>query len=300
MDKDDNSDRKLFTLTTDTSCDLPKTRLSELKIPYIPLTFTINGTVFHDEFSSSQDYLNFYSTLSSGANVTTSQINPATHAEFFSSLAAKGNNTIVHLSLSGGLSATYSSAVLGAKIAMEAHTDCKIFVVDTLSATVAHSYILKKAYEMQIAGKSGQETAENLNELKYNVHAWILADDLFHLSRGGRINAAAAAIGTVLKIKPILVINSEGSLGVVAKMQGIKKGLNYFVSQLKKNCENYQNAEIFIASADCPDKVEMLQELLRESGCKGNIDVGWIGPVIGAHTGRGTLGLVFEGKKRVL
>lgn len=288
-----------YTLSTDTSCDVPRDELRAKGISYVPLTFTIDGQIFEDEFSSDAQFSQFYQKIRDGAMPTTSQITPITHEQYFCSLIENGAKEIVHLCLSGGLSSTYESAVLGAEEAKKQHSNAQIYVVDTISATQAQAYLLKKALAMRDGGKSALETAVDLNYIKNNLQVWILCDDLMHLKRGGRVSAASAVIGTMLKIKPVLIINKIGGLSVVHKVKGTKKGFEYFFERLNKHCANYKTVDIAIAHADCLDAAQELYNMLRQKGCKGKIDIGWIGPVIGSHTGGGTIGIIFEGDPRI-
>lgn len=287
-----------FVLSTDTSCDVFKSKLKQDSIRYVPLTFTIDGTSYDDDFDSDAEYQDFYQKIKSGAMPTTAQINPEMHATFFREMLSSGAKEIVHLSLSGGLSNTYQSALMGASEAQKDYPDAKIFVVDTIAATQAHGFLLEKAKQMRDNSFSAEKTFKELNKIKGNIHAWIIADDLMHLKRGGRVSGAAAAIGTVLKIKPILIINSSGGLSVVHKAKGNRKALSYIVDMVLQHHKDYKNDTIWLASADSEDKADELIKMLRAAGCEGEIKVGWIGPVIGAHTGPGTLGIVFEGSSR--
>jgi len=284
-----------FTLTTDTSCDWPRNQLRSLNIPYIPLTYIIEGEAFKDEFCEDAEYKSFYQKVRDGALPTTSQINPEEHLDFFNALIKNGHKTIVHLTLSGALSSTHAGAVSAAEDAMKAHPGVKIIIIDTLSGTRAHGFILKRALKYRDEGKSADETADYLNSIKHRLQVFVMADDLHHLKRGGRISSAKAMIGTLLKVKPIFSFNKMGGLSVISKVKGIRKALDFFAEQVPKYCADYKNTDFCIAQADCMDYVDELVQRLREKGCKGEIDVGFIGPVIGAHTGSGTIGFVFLG-----
>lgn len=289
-----------FVLSTDTSCDVFKSKLRQDDIRYIPLTFTIDGVCYEDDFDNDQQYKDFYQKIRNGAMPTTAQINPEMHASFFREILSSGVKNIVHLSLSGGLSSTYQSALLGASEAEKDFPGSKIYIVDTIGATQAHGFLLDKAKQMRDKLYTAEQTFEELNRIKGNVHAWIIADDLMHLKRGGRVSGAAAAVGTLLKIKPILIINSNGGLSVVHKAKGARKALSYMVDNIKEHCKDYKTANIWLASADSEEYANELISMLRAEGCEGEIKIGWIGPVIGSHTGAGTLGIVFEGTPRTL
>jgi len=288
-----------FLITTDTSCDLPKNELEKLGVPYIPLTYTIDDKTYVDDFTQDVQYENFYKLIKSGAMPTTSQINSFLHEKFFCELFNKGHREILHLSISSGLSTTYNCAVLGAECAMEKHPGLVVKVIDTLSATQAHRALLDKALDLRKENLDLQLTASTLDGLKNNLQAYVFVDNLMHLKRGGRISGAAAHVGTLLKIKPVLTIDSLGKLTVINKANGIKKAMTYGIEMLLKNINDIKNSTIYLANTDANDKIEELISMLRQRGYQGKIVTGWIGPVIGSHTGAGTFGLVFFGNTRI-
>ncbi len=288
-----------FTVTTDTSCDIPRSELNSLGVPYIPLTYTVNGVTYPDEFSNDEEFRDFYRALKSGATPTTSQINSFLHEEFFTELFNKGHTEILHLSLSSGLSNTYNSAVIGAECAMEKNPGLTVRVVDTLSATLAHRALVDKALQLKKEELTLELAGDTLDAIKNNLQVWIFVDDLMHLKRGGRVSGAAAYVGTLLKIKPVLILDNLGKLTVVTKTNGWKKTLSYGVDMLFKHCSDKKNSTVYIASADADERIKEFIELIRARGFEGELKPGWIGPIIGSHTGAGTFGIVFFGDARL-
>lgn len=285
-----------FTLSTDTSCDEFKSTLKQKRVSYVPLTFTIDGVTYDDDFDSDAEYGNFYAQLKAKKMPTTSQIAPAVHEEYFNSLIDGGSETIVHLTLSSGLSNTYNSAVIGAAAAMEKHPGTKIFVVDSLSATQGQCLVMDEAVRQRDEGLSAEEAIPLIKDCAENVNHWFYADDLFHLCRGGRVSKASAVLGTILKIKPVLIIDGEGKLAVVYKAKGVRNALKYFTEQYEKYAVDLKG-DVYLPSADSMDVAQAFKEELESTyGC--NVKIGWVGPVIGAHTGGGMLGFVFRGKGR--
>ena len=280
-----------FVLATDTSCDVFRSELDEKNVPWIPLSFTIDGVTYDDDFSSDKEYEEFYAKIRAGAMPTTSQINVFNHEEFFEKIISAGNKNIIHLTLSGGLSNTVNSAKTAAENVMRKFPDSKIYIVDTLSATQGHRFILDKALKLRNDNVGAEEAFEKLSSLAEKIHHWIVVDDLMHLKRGGRVSGASAYIGSLLNIKPVLIINSEGKLAVVKKAKGTIKAYQYVLEMIKEHAENTSELEIYLANAGADDKVVEMKKLLLETftGCK----------IIGAHTGSGTLGIVFAGKKRL-
>lgn len=288
-----------FCLTTDTSCDIFRSELDEKNIPWIPLSFTIDGVTYDDEFSSDEEYADFYNKIKAGAMPTTSQINVFNHEEFFEKVIAGGAKNIIHMSLSGGLSNTVNSARVAAGSVAEKHPDCKIFVLDTLSATQGHRYLVDEAVKLRDNGANVKDAYDALVTLAGKIHHWIVVDDLMHLKCGGRVSGASAYIGSLLNIKPVLIINDEGKLAVVKKAKGTVNAYRYVLEMIKEYAEDPDDLTIYLANADADDKIADMKKLLKETFPAADVRVGWIGPVIGAHTGSGTLGLVFKGKTRL-
>ncbi|MCI9517869.1 MAG: DegV family protein [Clostridia bacterium] len=286
-----------FLLSTDTSCDEFKSVMKEKRVSYIPLTYSVDGVTHDDDFDSNEEYAAFYAMLKDKKMPTTSQITAFTHEEYFNSLIEGGAKNIIHLTLSSGLSNTYNSAVMGAADSMKKYPDAKIYVVDSLSATQGQCFVMDEGIRLRDEGVDAEEAARRLYETAGNVHHWFFADDLFHLHRGGRVSAASAIIGSVLKIKPVLIINNEGKLAVVHKAKGVRNALKYFTEQYEKYAEKL-DGDVYLPQGDNFELAEAFKaELIEKYGC--NVKIGWVGPIIGAHTGGGMLGFVFKGKGRL-
>ena len=285
-------------LSTDTASDLLKSELADKAVSWIPLTFTIDGVTYDDDFDSDERYKHFYQQLRDGKQPTTSQINAYLHEEYFTKLIADGYNTIVHLTLSSGLSSTHQSACQAAQTVMDAHPGVKIYIVDSLGATQAQRNILDEGIMLRDAGKPAKEVAAGMEKCAAETQVFIIVDDLYHLKRGGRVSGAAALIGTALKLKPIIIINAEGKLQVIGKQQGMRKAIKYCFDRMKAQAVDLNSQTVYIANADSPEMVDARREMIEaEFSCK--VVVGWVGPVIGAHTGGGMIGLVYRGKERM-
>lgn len=287
---------KRFLLSTDSCSDVFKSELRESNIFCAPMAFIINDSEYRDTYDSNGEYRGFYDQLRTGCLPKTTQLNPVETAEFFESIfAAEPEGDLIHISLSSGLSSTAANAKVAAEEIMRKYPGRKIFAIDSLSATQGQRYILDRAREYREAGRSAEETVQYLNDIIPNLHHFILVKDLFHLKRGGRVTAASAAVGSLLGIRPILVINHEGKLVPVDKVKGSTKSLKYMVKSIKKHGNNATRA--YIAHADDIETAEELKSQLIAEGIE-DVTIGYIGPVIGSHTGAGTIGLVFVGDKR--
>lgn len=288
----------MFTLTTDTSVDIFKSELDRLDVPWLPLTFTIGDAANEDRFTTDEEYENFYAKLVTGALPVTSQINPATHEEFFESVYNSRKKAIVHIALSGGLSKTYESACAAAKSLMEKNPDIKVYVIDSLAATVASQPVFERALKLRGEDEDAATAADALRTYAHRIQTYIIPDDLNHLKRGGRVSAASAAVGTVFNIKPIIIFDEAGKLQVYKKAIGFNRALKIVLDHIEQHCPNVAEKKIWIADACAHEQAETAKKAIEARfGCK--TQTGWIGPIIGTHTGHGTIGIVFEANSRL-
>lgn len=289
----------MFRITTDTSCDEYKHVLEEQNIAYVPLVYTVNGKEHEDHLSCDEEYENFYEMMAKGEMPTTSQVNAYHHYKFFKKILKKDPHTpILHLCLSSGLSGTYQRALEGANQVKEKFPDAQIYIVDTLSATQGHNLVLKKAIELRNNNFDIKDVYDILLKYRLRCHHWIFIDDLMHLKRGGRVSAVAAIFGTALKIKPLAIVDQEGKIKIVDKIRGTRRGLQALIEKLETYILDKDNIKMVIANAGNTSLCLELKEMILSKYPNAQIELGWIGPVIGSHTGKGTIGIGFEGISR--
>ncbi len=279
-----------FILAADTSGDIFKTEMTARHIAYKPLVYTIDGVEYKDEFSKDEQYKAFYDEIRKGKLPTTSQINTQEHEDFFEKLLSENDGDLVYVTLSSGLSSTYASAKLAAQNVAE-RTKRNIYVVDSLGATISQRHVVEEAERLRDAGESAQNAFEALGEFVKHIHTWFMPTDLMHLKRGGRVSGAMAYLGTALNIKPIIFIDKLGKLPVMKKLHGAPKGISYMADIFEKSSAKTPH-KFYVASADSEFAPEMLKKAKEaRPDCEG--EIGWIGPVIGSHTGCGAVGISF-------
>lgn len=283
-----------FILATDTSCDVFRNELTAREIVYKPLSYIIDDVAYPDEFTSDAEYKEFYDKIRGGKMPSTSQINLVEHEEFFDELINKYDGDVVYLTLSSGLSGSYATACAAAKNVKE-KTDRNIYVVDSLGATISVRIVLDEAERLRDAGVSAEDAATQLRDFVNHIHTWFVPVDLMHLKRGGRVSGPMAYLGTALNIKPVLFINKIGGLSVVHKIRGTSKAMAFMAERFASDGVKYAR-KFYVASADSEFADEMLARMKAvRPDCEG--EVGWIGPVIGAHTGCGAVGITFLSDK---
>ena len=275
-----------FVVTVNSTVDLPKSWLEERNVPVVHLKYTIEDKTYVDMLGLSSK--EFFDKLREGKMAITSQVNPDEAREALEPFVKEGKD-VLHLAFSSGLSGTYNSMRLAAEELQEDYPDRKVYVVDTQFACMGEGlllyYILKKMEE----GASLEEVYAYAEEMKNHIGHYVTVDDLNHLHRGGRLSKTSAVIGSMIKIKPIIVVNEEGKLEVVAKERGRKKSMNTIVDMAVERTGSFKNDIVMITHGDCLEEAEYLAEIVKEKMGVENILINNIGTVIGGHTGPGVL-----------
>ena len=283
-----------YKIITDSCCDFTQQQYDELGVACAPLTVMYRGES-HSNFSDPIAVKAFYDELRSGVTASTSAVNPDGWAELMEE-ALKAGQDVLALAFSSGLSTTYQSAVIAAKDLREIYPDRKILVVDTLCAALGQGLLVWYACKKRDEGMDIDSLCNWIEENKLNICHWVTVDDLSHLKRGGRISATTALVGTMLNIKPIIYVDNDGHLINTAKVRGRKAAIDFLAKQLEETGTDKEIA--FIAHGDCPEDAAALEALVKEKCGVKEVITGFVGPVIGAHTGPGVLVLFFMGSHR--
>lgn len=286
-----------YKIITDSSCDFTKQQYADLDLTYAPLTLLYNGEP-HDSITEPADLKVFYDELRGGAMPTTAAVNPDGWANIMEPILAEGKD-ILCLTFTSGLSTTHQSAVIAASELKEKYPERTINVVDTLCAALGQGLLVWYACHKRDAGLGLEELTAWVEETKLHICHEVTVNDLNHLKRGGRVSATTALVGSMLNIKPMIYVNNEGKLVNCAKVRGRKASIEQIVKMFDQKSEGYDNETVFIAHGDCPEDAAALEKLLRQKHPEvKNVVTGYVGGVIGAHTGPGVLVLFFLGKNR--
>lgn len=284
-----------YVILTDSSCDLPDDIVKKYQLEILQLDFIVEGEgSFHNDQA---DIEKVYSKLRNGANIKTSAANISQASEAIEELFNQKKD-ILYLGFSSGLSSTYQTVYMAGQELMEEYPERKMVSVDTLAASMGQGLLVYKACQAKDAGKSLEENAQYIEDIKLKLCHWFTVDDLFFLKRGGRISGVTATVGTMLSIKPILHVDDEGHLINVSKVRGRKAAITELVNRMEKLAVHPENQDIFISHGDCIEDAEKLASIIKERFGNDRITISYVGPVIGAHSGPGTLALFFLGEHR--
>lgn len=287
---------KDFVIFADSACDISPEILKSWGIPFCSLTFRFDG---EDKEYGNHDMpiSEFYQKMREGGVAKTAAVNSEAFREAFEALAAEGKD-ILYLGFSSGLSTTCNSARIAANEVREKHPDCRIEIIDTLSASAGIGVMLRAVADKKEEGASLAECADYARSLvKGNCH-WFTVDDLVYLKRGGRVSSAAAFFGNTIGIKPVMHVDDEGHLVNVLKVRGRKAAIATMAGKYTELAVTPESGRIYISHSDCIDDAKLLASMIEaKHGVKTEI-ITDVGPVIGAHSGPGTLALFFVGKER--
>lgn len=287
-----------YVIMTDSSCDLPYQMANALEVDAAPLTVILNGETFRNYLDEREIQTEtFYRMLREGKEGTTAAVNVDGFIQTMEPYLQQGKD-ILALAFSSGLSATYQAATIAAEDLRAKYPDREILIVDTLCASMGQGLIVYLAVQEKRKGKSMEVVRDYVESIKLKLAHWFTVDDLNHLKRGGRISTAAALLGSTLNIKPILHVDDEGHLVPSSKVRGRKHAIKKLADCFAQSAISPEEQTVFISHGACLEDAELLANEIRQRATVKEIVIGYVGPVIGAHSGPGTLALFYLADQR--
>ena len=287
-----------FCIVTESTADLTQALVDKFGITVIPMRFSFDDQEYYnysDNRALSPEA--FYQMLRDGRVATTTAINMSQFEETFVPILERGED-ILYLGFSSGLSSTLGTAMVVSEQLKERYPRRKIIIIDTLAASMGEGLLVCLAAMQQQSGADLDQVADWVRAHISKLAHWFTVDDLLYLYRGGRVNALTAHVGTALGIKPILHVDDAGHLIPMTKIRGRKQSIEALAEKLKELGQDIGQQMLFISHADALDAAEYLAGLIRMDFPSAEIQIGTIGPVIGSHSGPGTLALFFLGRHR--
>lgn len=287
-----------YVIMTDSSCDLPAQLAQELELVVLPLSVLVDGQVYNNLLDGSEiSFKDVYAKLRGGMNIKTSAVNIGAFQEAMEPILEAGKD-ILYLGFSSGLSAAYASGATAAAEMQKRFPGRKIFAVDTLSASLGQGLLVYHTVEQKRNGATIEEARDYALDARFHQCHWFTVDDLNFLKRGGRVSAGAALMGTALNIKPVMHMDDAGHLIPVGKVRGRKRSLEALVDHMQELAISPANQTVFISHGDCEEDANWLAGLVKERLGVKEVLVNYVGPVIGSHSGPGTMALFFVGEHR--
>ncbi len=287
-----------YKIITDSTTDLSDAYMAAHDVVMLGLTVTLDETTYQtvglDRLTS--DVL--LEKMAAGAKPVTSQINVGQFSETFKSVIHSGND-VLYLGFSSGLSGTYQSAEMAKQLVLDEIPSARITTVDTLAAASGEGYLVKEAVKLRDNGASLDEVVVAMQDLIPRLRSWVMADDLYHLARGGRISKTAATVGTLVNIKPIIDVDPEGQLRQVGKIRGKKKALKTLVTNTLTDFDPAY-PHVMVGYSGEPDVAEEVKAELLQSNLITEVTLTPLGPTIATHTGTGTIAIFSIGRTQRL
>ncbi|HFI0835009.1 TPA: DegV family protein [Streptococcus suis] len=277
-----------FKIVTDSTSDLPQEWLAENDVTVLGLTINLDGVTYETVGENRLTSADLLDKMATGGLPTTSQVNVGQFEEVFEA-AAKEGKEVLYLAFSSALSGTYQSGVIACDMVLDQYPEASIEIVDTKAASIGEGYLVMKAAAARAEGKSLAEVKELVEDLAPRLRTYLLVDDLNHLVRGGRLSKAAALIGGLVNIKPLLALNAEGKLEAVAKLRGRKKGVR---EMLDRTLTDLDHSTVMVAYTGDLAATQDIQSTLLENDQVTDVILTELGPIIATHTGTGSLAIL--------
>ena len=288
-----------YKIITDSTIDMDHKMIEELGLTVVPLRFTIDGKTYKDKADlSDMPTETFYAKLREGKMSTTSQINADEFTRVFEPVL-QGGEDVLYIAFSSGLSGTCQSAFIARDELKEKYPERKIYVFDSLCASLGEGLLVYHAAMLKRAGTDIDSLYKWLGENVLKLCHWFTVDDLMFLYRGGRVSRTAAFAGSLLNIKPVLHVDDEGRLIPVEKTRGRMKSIRRLFEHFKETfTEPLSDQTLAISHGDCIEDALTLKKMLEDEYGPQKFIINYVDPVIGAHSGPGTLAFFFMGSHR--
>ena len=288
-----------FEIVTDSSSNLVEEMIDDFGLHVLPLTFMVDGQQYQSYLKGEHtDLKQFYTMMREGKVITTSLPNLAESEALVRGLLEQGRD-VLYIGFSSGLSGTFEATELLMRDLAREFPERPALAVDTLAASGGQGLLVWHAVQRARAGASIVEVRDWLEENKLHLAHWFTVDDLMFLFRGGRVSKTAAWAGTMLNIKPVMHVDDEGHLIPLEKVRGRKKSLNALVDHMAKSAiAPIDQQMVFITHGDCLEEAEYVADQVKQRFGVPEVVINYVDPVIGAHSGPGTMALFFLADKR--
>ena len=280
-----------YIIATSSTSDLPFTWLDAHGIPFIPYTYTVGDKLFEDDCrEESREAV--YAGMRKGDRLKTSMINEFVYYDFFKSLLDTGKD-LIFLDMSQKMSVSFVNANKAAEQIRAEYPERKLYVMDTLCISGGLGLLVEHMVERMEAGMSFDEVIAWGEEHKLKIAHRFTVDDLNYLKAGGRVSNAAALVGSMLNIKPVLYVPDRGTLDVAKKVRGRKAALKAILDGVLHDLSQVEDPtgyKVHILQADCRADAELVRDGIKAAFPQiGEITITSLGVVIGAHCGPGLL-----------
>ena len=287
-----------FVIMTDSSCDLPADLAAKMELTVLPLFVYINDKKYANYLDGREiSFTDIYAQLRTKCPAKTSAVNMNDFMKPMEELLQAGKD-VLYIGFSSGLSGTYNAGAAAAKELADRYPERKVYAVDSLCASLGQGLLIYHAWQEKQKGKTIEEVRDFTEATKLHLCHWFTIDDLMFLKRGGRVSGTTAVVGSMLNIKPVMHVDNDGHLIKVSTARGRKASIKARADEAGKRGIDLEKQVIFISHGDCADEANYLADIMRTRFHVKDVVVNYVGPVIGAHSGPGTIALFFLGSER--
>lgn len=279
---------------TDSDCELWFDKVDAENIRFFPMPYVVDGEEYFYDMGRNTDTKAFFDKMRKGATVKTCALNMQDYIAAIEPIYAEGED-IIYVSFSHKMSGTFNSLDMALKKLKETYPDRKTTVVDTKSISAAGGLIAYEAAKLHNAGASDEEVVAFVEKFRERVKCYFTVDDLIYLKRGGRISAVKAALGTLFKVKPV-ICTMNGALENVDRFKGRFRSLKALADYAQSDVD--ESYPVILVDADSPDDAAFVRERIVTDHPSAELWTYPVGPVIGAHCGPDTVGVIFVAKEK--
>ncbi len=287
-----------FVLACDSTCDLPREWYEQKDVRCVPHGIVMDGREYRDDFGVTLPPEAVYAAIRGGAMPSTLQGSLEALTGVFEE-ACKAGKDVVYVGFSSQLSGTFATACMVANELQEQYPGRRLICFDSRAATMGHGIQVLLAQRLREQGLSADEAAAELEKHCPKACHFFTVDDLNHLYRGGRLSKTSALVGSLMGIKPILYVSDEGKLTPIGKKRGRHQAIEELARLTAEHIENPQDQTVFITHGDCREEAEELARLTAEKVPGAKIEITMLSPIIGIHSGPGTLAIFCWGSRRL-
>ena len=291
------TEKSMYQLFCDSNCELWHTTVKELGLNLIRMPYTLDDEEFFYDMGENTDFKAFFAKMRAGSMPKTSAINEYAYLEYFEPILARGED-IYYITFSHQMSATFNAMKSAIAQLKEKYPEREIRFKDSKLISLGSGFVTYYGALKYKEGATMDELDAYLDELIPHSTIYFVVNDLTYLYRGGRVSGVSKVVGNMLGIKPILHVNDEGKIINVEKAKGLKKALSSLLNYMKTNGDEVEKYKVFVLHADCEDDAKAFAESVKAQFGDLDLEFQPVGPVIGAHCGPGTIGIVFHCKQR--
>jgi len=284
-----------YAIVTDSGADLPREILTQLDVISLPLEIHLESG--ETRLDGETDPKALYARLREKEKIRTSSVNEARFLQGFLPHLEAGKD-ILYIGFSSALSATFAAAERAARALAERYPERKILTLDSLCASLGEGLLVTRAARAREGGESIEALYARLLKERWHIAHEFTVSDLFFLKRGGRVSAASAVLGSLLSVKPVMYVDNGGRLIKRSTVRGRRASLLALFERMKQNACLSKEKTVYISHGDCFEDALFLKHTIEAEYPDAAVTVGYVGAVIGSHSGPDTVALFYYGKER--